>query len=83
MKNTKKLSVIESFKLKPFNIEKALGGVPIITRGGIPVHGISRNSIATDLYKYVFYVNSKLCSCTAEGITHFGYESVTDLFIKG
>jgi len=68
-------------KLKPFDLEAALRGEPVVTRDGREVKIAGVNLGAKDLYKVVGWLDGITAGWCIDGKTYLDYEDSTDLFM--
>jgi hypothetical protein len=69
--------------MKPFNLERALAGEPVITRDGRPVKIAGYNEEADDDSKVALWIGGYVYGCSDSGIYNFirNRESNFDLFM--
>lgn len=67
--------------MKPFDLEAAKRGEPIITRDGVGAHFIAHTDKVTGAYKVMAVVNGEWYSFTEQGKRHPGGMSLVDLFM--
>lgn len=68
-------------KLKPFDLEAALRGEPVVTRDGRPVTQVTKFDV-TSIFRIVGVVNSKVEYWTENGYYHPDYSgNSSDLFM--
>lgn len=68
-------------KLKPFNLEAALQGKPVVTRDGRPVKIAGYNPDALKLFKLIGWLDNMTCSWRADGKHIYTEEHADDLFM--
>ena len=67
--------------MKPFNLERALAGDPVVTRAGEPVTQLT--VFDADEMDYIYgVVNREVLSWNDSGQYYFGQENDYDLFMK-
>ena len=69
--------------MKPFNLERALAGKPVVTRDGRPVKIAGYNEEADDDYKVAFWIGGCVYGCSDSGIydPSTNRENNSDLFM--
>lgn len=68
--------------MKPFNLERALAGDPVVTRDGIPVTDIQYlEGIGSHPYKVFADIDGEIQTFTETGAFVLGAESPLDLFM--
>ena len=68
--------------MKPFNLEQALAGAPVVTRCGIPVYQMFYFSEAVDsFYKLHAVVEGEIYGYTDAGTFHLGRDHEIDLLM--
>lgn len=70
-----------STKLKPFDLEAALRGEPVVTRDGRPITQITKFDVKNSKYCIAAVVNDDIESFTAKGEYRFESECGYDLFM--
>lgn len=72
--------------MKPFNLEKALAGAPVVTRDGKEVtqlHWFELGAHAYPLFGVIHYESKQIVkSFTKDGEEYTNMDSVNDLFMK-
>ena len=67
--------------MKPFDLEAAKRGEPLITRDGVEAHFIAHTDKVTGAYKVLTLINGSWHSFTEQGKRHSGGISTLDLFM--
>ena len=67
--------------MKPFDLEAAKRGEPIITRDGVEAHFIAHTDKVTGAYKVLTLINGAWHSFTEQGKRHSEGVSTLDLFM--
>jgi len=66
--------------MKPFNLEEALAGKPVVTRSGDPVTQIVKFDIKNNIpYSIAAIHNGHICTWTYEGIFNFFIDTQNDM----
>ncbi len=67
--------------MKPFDLEKALAGAPVVTRDGRPVKIAGYNEGAAPNFKILGWINGKSFSWNSEGRFYGVHDQNEDLFM--
>lgn len=67
--------------MKPFNLERALAGDPVVTRGGVPVPRLEYFPEVEEAYKIAVVLNGKILTCTEKGKFALFGDTQFDLFM--
>lgn len=67
--------------MKPFDLEKALAGEPVVTRDGRPVTQVTRFDVNNERYCIAAVVDSNIETFSIDGKFRIEYPSIYDLFM--